>query len=96
LDHIITGQLYSRLPGTKLIFLVPESKLPHQLLWLHTSIHFNSQLKILKLGSLKDQDGGLPVGPIGMSPLIQVIWQEEVADEVAASMLSQEWISGWT
>jgi hypothetical protein len=28
--------------------------------------------------------------------LIQVMRQEEVADEVAASMLSQEWISGWT
>jgi hypothetical protein len=36
------------------------------------------------------------VGLIGMFPLIQVIWQEEVADEVAASMRSQEWIYVWT
>jgi hypothetical protein len=95
LGHIITGQLPSRLFGTKLIpSSGVEASSSASLAAYLNSLQFS--IEDSQAWFAKGSGWRVTGGTYWYVPPIQVTRQDEVTDGIAASMLSQEWISGWT
>jgi hypothetical protein len=96
LDHIITGQLlYSQYKKEELTTSSGvEASSSASLAAYLNSLQFS--IEDSQAWFAKGSGWRVTGGTYWYVSLIQVMRQEEVADEVAASMLSQEWISGWT